>query len=194
MKQGAAALLLILLGACTGGDTTSPSPVTFRDTTAQIASQTDVTADRMTGRWFVRQVYTGQPGRPRELQFAAQPGGALLMSVPEVICPGAFCTREMVQLRLDPSGPGRWRATAAQPFLPGGEVWVLWMDFDSRTMALGTPAGTYGMILDQGRDGGGDRIAAAREIMEWFGYDMERLRSVQPLPEPAADDTMVIDG
>ncbi|MCP5036327.1 MAG: hypothetical protein GY945_01870 [Rhodobacteraceae bacterium] len=55
------------------------------------------------------------------------------------------------------------------------EYWVLWVDEDYRTAAIGTPSGTFGWIIDRERSGGEDRIVAAREVLEWLGYDMNRL-------------------
>jgi apolipoprotein D and lipocalin family protein len=56
---------------------------------------------------------------------------------------------------------------------------VMWMDFDSRTAAIGTPNGDFGWIMDKNPTGGGDRIAAARDIMDWFGYDVSQLQEVE---------------
>ena len=46
-----------------------------------------------------------------------------------------------------------------------------------RTLVIGTPSGEMGFILN--RDGRlpADRLAAAREILEWNGYDLERLQT-----------------
>ena len=66
----------------------------------------------------------------------------------------------------------------ADPEGIGAEWWVLWVDADYRTLAVGTPDGRFGFILN--RDGAlpPDRLAAAREILEWNGYDLARLRPV----------------
>jgi len=58
----------------------------------------------------------------------------------------------------------------------GIQTWVLWVDADYRTAALGNPEGTVGMIIDRKPTGGNDRIKAARDIMDWFGYDLEALK------------------
>ena len=55
---------------------------------------------------------------------------------------------------------------------------VLWLDADNRTAAIGAPDGRIGWIMDRSPRGGADRIAAAREIMEWQGYDMARMKEV----------------
>lgn len=54
---------------------------------------------------------------------------------------------------------------------PKAELWVKWMDFDDRTASIGSPSGEFGSIIDKSATGGADRIIAARDIMQWFGYD-----------------------
>lgn len=72
---------------------------------------------------------------------------------------------------MQPDGPGRF-ALQGQP----GPWWVLWADADYRTLVIGTPSGRLGFILN--RDGAlpPDRLAAAREILDWNGYDLTRLQ------------------
>jgi len=65
---------------------------------------------------------------------------------------------------------GRFEVT--QGALAGQVLWVLWMDADGRTAAIGQPGGRLGWIMDRAARGGADRIAAAREIMGWQGYDL----------------------
>jgi apolipoprotein D and lipocalin family protein len=66
------------------------------------------------------------------------------------------------------TGPGRFRIG------DGPEWWVMWMDGDNRTAAIGSPGGEFGWIMDRAPKGGADRIKAAKEIMQWMGYDMSR--------------------
>ena len=80
----------------------------------------------------------------------------------------------VVQIGIYPVGAGFLEG--AQDI--GDDLWVLWMDFDSRTAAIGTPSGAFGFIIDKSLTGGADRITAAREIMDWFGYDLARLADV----------------
>lgn len=61
-----------------------------------------------------------------------------------------------------PSGPGR--LTVA-----GEDWWVIWVDTGYRTLAIGTPSGRFGFILDRGAIPG-DRLNAAREIFDFNGY------------------------
>jgi apolipoprotein D and lipocalin family protein len=54
--------------------------------------------------------------------------------------------------------------------------WVLWADVGYRTLAIGTPSGRFGFILNRGGDLPADRMRAAREVLEWNGYGIGRLR------------------
>ncbi|MCM2560743.1 lipocalin family protein [Lutimaribacter sp. EGI FJ00015] len=142
-----AALALALLAAC--GPSGAPTgPAIYRDAAAPISSQVDVTAARLSGDWHVR--------------------------VGPVLGPVVAGDR----LRLDAlqaAGPGRFKVTRGP--LSGRVLWVLWLDADNRTAALGSPDGKTALVLDRAPTGGADRIAAARKIMAWQGYDMARLKT-----------------
>lgn len=71
---------------------------------------------------------------------------------------------------LTPAGPGRFDL-AGQP-----AWWVLWADDGYRTLVVGTPSGAFGFILNRGHDLPSDRQKAAREVLDWNGYDLARLR------------------
>jgi apolipoprotein D and lipocalin family protein len=71
---------------------------------------------------------------------------------------------------VTPVGPGRFTFGAGAPW------WVLWDDADNRTLAIGTPSGAFGFVLNRGADIPSDRIVAAREILDFNGYDLSRLR------------------
>lgn len=66
---------------------------------------------------------------------------------------------------LQPIGPGRF-AVAGQAW------WVLWADGDYRTLVIGTPSGSFGFVLNRGGAISSDRMKAAREILDWNGYDL----------------------
>lgn len=149
----------------------SGSDTSLRNPAAQIASQANVSAQRMEGVWAIRQRFDGQAGPERAMELAAMPDGALQLVQRQV-------TGEDIRIRLEPRGPGRWAPAGAQTSLPEVELWVMWMDFDDRTAAIGTPGGQFGWIMDKATSGGADRIVAAREIMDWFGYDVSRLQVV----------------
>jgi len=177
-----AGLMLALLVACTQKD--APVVVvlpaeSYRDPTAQIASQTDVTANRMAGDWAIRQRFASQSGPASGMSLSVLPNGALQWTYETDECLNDVCMSRDVLVFLEPTGPGRW--TPRDPELAGfdDEIWVMWMDFDTRTATLGTPSGEFGWIMDKNTTGGRDRITAARDIMDWFGYDVQRLEEVR---------------
>lgn len=53
-------------------------------------------------------------------------------------------------------------------------LWVLWIDEGNRTMALGTPDRSYGMIVSKDMPSA-DRLRAAREVLAWNGYDLTQI-------------------
>ncbi len=75
-------------------------------------------------------------------------------------------------------GPGRIDLSAGntRPDLGGEPLWVLWIDADYRVAAIGTPSGRFGMILSREPVARGDLYTAAREVLDFNGYALERLR------------------
>jgi len=49
---------------------------------------------------------------------------------------------------------------------------VLWMDSGARTALVATPEGDKVLVLDRHAQGGVDRVAAARVVMGWQGFDL----------------------
>ena len=76
----------------------------------------------------------------------------------------------------DVTGPGRLRLSGADPQGIGQEWWILWADIDMRTLAIGTPSGDFGFILNRGGALPFDRLQAAREVLDFNGYDLTKLR------------------
>jgi apolipoprotein D and lipocalin family protein len=172
-------LVLVFLVACSAEKPVLTQGAVFRDPSAQIASQTNVTADRMAGSWVIRQRFANQSGPLSGVSFSTLPNGALQMALTRQTCGVDPCGNDQTLVLIEPTGPGRWSPVDAPIFFPREELWVMWMDFDSRTAAIGTPSGEFGWIMDKNPTGGGDRIAAARDIMDWFGYDVSQLQEMR---------------
>lgn len=71
------------------------------------------------------------------------------------------------------SAPGVLREMGGE-----GTLVVMWIDEGFRTAAVGDADGRWAAILNRGRTGGADRIRAAREILDFNGWDVSQLREV----------------
>jgi apolipoprotein D and lipocalin family protein len=138
---------------------------TYRQNSAQIYSNATLDETRLIGDWTQVGSF-GAPGcAPGSAEFSGGPG-ALRISY-DLCLSGA---RSAAQGSLPRSGPGRYAA----PGLPG-ELWLLWVDTDARTLVFGTPSGAFGFVLNRGGALPSDRAGALREILDWNGYDTAKL-------------------
>jgi apolipoprotein D and lipocalin family protein len=155
---------LVVLAACA-----APAPVVegFRDMRAPFASTQRFETSRFLGEW-VQVAAFAPPGAAvtaeRHLYRRATTG----QIVADVTGPDGATERRVYALE----GPGRLRAVAPE----GEALWVLWVDEGFRTAVLGTPSGSQAFILDRNATPAPDRLRAAREILDWYGYDMARLQ------------------
>lgn len=161
MHQLTRALALCLaLAACAA----PPAPQGgFRAPDAPIWSNAQLDQSRLTGRWD--QVAGFGPGdcRPGGADVSGRPGA---LQVTARLC---LAGREaQISGPLEMTGPGRFRVA-------GQDWWVIWADYDYRTLAIGTPSGAFGFVLNRGGALPPDRLRAAAEIFDFNGYDVERL-------------------
>lgn len=162
--------LVLALAACA-----APAPTgTFRPAGGPIWSNAVTDLSRIEGRW-TQVANFAEGARP-----GCAPGGATITRQGDGLAIAArLCLDGAVVTHSGPfvvTGPGRLTAsgTASPPL--DEAWWLLWIDTDVRTLVIGTPSGRFGFILN--RDGRlpGDRLTAAREILDWNGYDITRLR------------------
>lgn len=145
-----------MLAACAAKP---PASLAFRDAGAPIWSAAAFQPARIAGSW--RQVAGFQPDSPGcdagTLEITPDAGGLRL--------DGRLClagaTQDVSGLAR-PTGPGRLAVA-------GEDWWILWVDSGYRTLAIGTPSGRFGFILDRGAIPG-DRLEAAREVFDFNGY------------------------
>jgi apolipoprotein D and lipocalin family protein len=146
-------ILCLVLAAC-AKPVPPPIPTnSFRDVTLPIGSTTRGGPYDMAGNWRVAAAYPGGifgPGDGVVLDFAAD-GTGVLNGLP-----------------LQVTMPNRWIAG-------GVEYWVLWVDDDFRTAVIGTPTGAFGWIMDRPGAASVDRTRAAREVLDFSGYDLGQL-------------------
>ena len=115
--------------------------------TAPVASQADVTAARLQGDWIV-------------VQGAGIAPGTVVRGTADGL------TVQGVEYIL--TAPGRLSNA-------DGRLWVHWLDIGDRTAAVGDPDGGRVWIMDREAGSSPDRLRAAREILDWYGYDLRRL-------------------
>ena len=173
----------LLLTACAREEPV-PEVVSYRDRSVPIASQVDVAFDQFVeGRYQVR-LSTDQTTAGLTARFSDYLDSTTFVIDAVGDCPPPdICHQWSSSLTLEPSGPGRFAIVSTTDnlgVLQGritGTLWILWADADRRTLAVGNPEGTFGFILDRETTGGEDRIAAARDIMEWMGYRVDEMVS-----------------
>ena len=166
MYRLAIAALILLMGCVT------PAQVkvgNYRPAIAPIYSSAVLQPDRLAGRWVQVAGFAPVPGGcgAGGVEIAPKPGG--LTAAYRRCLSGAEMHGGGVMV---PDGPGRFA-------LPGqtGPWWVLWADADYRTLVIGTPSGQFGFILNRDGTLPPDRMRAAREILDWNGYDLTRLQT-----------------
>ncbi|MBM1815319.1 lipocalin family protein [Pseudosulfitobacter pseudonitzschiae] len=158
---------LILLAGCAR----VPAVTGHRDTATIIASTTRFEAQRFAGDWVVRAAY------PQDADLrgvtARQDGTAFTLLRHRCDATGQCGTVAEVW-PATATGQGRY-ALRDPSGTADRTLWVLWVDDGFRTAAVGTPDGRWGWILDRSTSGGADRIAAAREVLDFNGYDLTHL-------------------
>jgi len=153
----------LALAACA-----APAPITgFRDPARQIYSSAVFDPARIAGTWAQVVDFAANPGcAAAGVRFA--PAGAG-MRIDGQLCLAGRPTA--VAGPLTPVGPGRFMLAGVPD-----PLWVLWADTDLRTLVIGTPSGRFGLILNRDARLPPDRMIAAREVLAWNGYDLDRLR------------------
>ena len=112
MIRVVAGLMVAILVGCAQEQPILPQVDIFRDLSAQIASQTNVSADRMAGRWFIRQGFTNQSGPVGAVTFSTLPNGALQMAQTRLTCEVDTCLNVESLVLLSTNGI---KATGFQP-------------------------------------------------------------------------------
>lgn len=163
MHQLKALSLALLLSACAANPVLEPAR--FRSADAPMWSNAQFDVSRLSGQW--RQV-AGFATTPD----GCKPGGIEVTGpAPRQSIAARLCLNgQTIGLSgpITTVGPGRIRVAEQ-------EWWVIWVDTDYRTLAIGTPSGAFGFVLNRGAGLPADRIRAAREIFDFNGYDTAKL-------------------
>ena len=141
-RAGIGGGVLLGLVGLLAGCMAPPGP-SLRERGAPLSSQVGVAVAQIDGDWVVRVAPQGGQVVPGDkMRFGGLRG----------IGPGRFAV-----------GRGPWA---------GRQMWVLWMDSGARTALVATPEGDKVLVLDRHAQGGVDRVAAARVVMGWQGFDL----------------------
>lgn len=160
----AAGLLVLALVACAPKPLAPSGP--YRTAGAPIWSNAQFESSRMVGRWQQSAGFGATAG--------CSAGGADIGGQAGTLTLAARLCLSGQDVRLSgpmsATGPGRFR-------VDGQDWWVIWVDTDYRTLAIGTPSGAFGFILNRGGALPPDRLRAAREIFDFNGYDTRFLHA-----------------
>lgn len=156
--------LLLALAACGK----APPPQTLlRDPKVPVRSIAGFDPGRITGDW-VQAAALAAPGTqcaPGRLSIRPEGSG---LRMEGMLCLGG--RMERISARATPSGPGRMQLSGQT-----ADWWVIWADWDMRTLVLADPKGSFGLVLDRGRISP-DRMKAARDLLDFNGYTVSALR------------------
>ncbi len=166
MKAWCALIVVAALTACTAKP---PAPGYRDDSPLSITTRND--DKRLAGDWQVRGYYPGDDAL-QQVAFLPKWQGTPAFELVTRSCEDTGDCEDVGEIwRAKSLGPNRWTISG-----PHGEaereLWVVWVDEGYRTAAIGAPDGRYGWVLDRTAKGGADRIKAAREILDFNGYDI----------------------
>ena len=164
MKRALLALALALLAGC--GARVPDTAHGLRDSKALIGATSRYDAERFKGPWLVRDSFGDGVAQVALVETTKGPAFQL--------CTQVGCGDGGTLWLAQQQGQGRY--VLSRPDGSTRTLWVLWVDEGFRTAVVGNPAGDFGWILDRSASGGADRIAAAREILDFNGYDTDQLR------------------
>ena len=147
-----APILALLLAGCVA----TPTPG-YRDLAQPLSITTRTAPDLWQGTWHLR------AATPDERDMRALAFDATGRITPDC---APTCGAEWQAQSI---GTNRWQLTGGEG--QRRELWLIWIDDSRRTAAVGEPKGRYAWVLDRAPAGGADRIQAAREILDFNGYD-----------------------
>ncbi len=156
---------VLIAGVLAGCAAAVPDVAGFRAPGAAIYSNAVIAPADLAGQWTQVAGFAAGPGCAAGAVAIAPQGAALAMQ--GRLCLGGAIADVSGVYAV--TGPGRIRLGDE------AEWWVIWADTNLRTLAIGTPDGRFGFILNKGADLPGDRLRAAREIFDFNGYAVSRL-------------------
>jgi apolipoprotein D and lipocalin family protein len=167
-----ATLLLLALAACSR-PAPPAAPALFRDTAVPVYSNAVFEEGRIVGQWQQVAAFAAADAPDCGAGQMRISGRAGALAHEADLCLSGRRVQSSGGLPI--TGPGRLTpARAGAPL--DQQWWVLWVDTGYRTLVIGAPSGDFGFVLN--RDGAlpADRLVAAKEVLDFNGYDVARLR------------------
>ena len=148
----------------------------YRDTDVPIASKALFEPARYLGTWYEIARFpvpfeAGCAGVTAE--YGALPDGTISVFNTCRTLDGAV--RSTIEGTAEVVGPGRLAVTFPSVPFGAADYWVLWTDEGYRTAVVGAPDGRSGWILNREPSIPEDRLTAARQVLDFNGYDLSRL-------------------
>ena len=170
--------LMVVMCLLAAGCSTKPTTIGggFRPAAAPIYSNAAFDAGRLAGRWDQVAAFSGGGDAgcgAGEAVFVPKDGS---LQIDYRLCLAGQTVAGKGDLVT--AGPGRFSVKDTDEI--GQDWWVLWVDEGYRTLAIGTPSGAFGFILNKGEALPSDRLGAAREVYDFNGYDVTKLSVFQP--------------
>lgn len=147
--------MVVILSGC-AASVAPPAPIPLRNPTAPLGGTTRFNAADFAGDWHTVACLGACAARARYVQAE---GGIVLRQSAS----GTAAYRQ--------GGPGILRASEGDRVLV-----VMWVDEGFRTAAVGDADGAWAAVIDRRADGAADRLAAATEILDFYGWDVSRLQ------------------
>jgi apolipoprotein D and lipocalin family protein len=159
----------LLVAAC--GAKIDTNKGAFRDAASPIYSNAAFDVAKLAGQWDqVAEYSTATQSGCQAGMASFVPKAGVMQGEYKLCLSGQVVTGTGM---IVTTGPGRFSVKGKGGI--GQDWWVLWVDEGYRTLAIGTPSGSFGFILNRGTSLPNDRLAAAREVFDFNSYGVERL-------------------
>ena len=161
---------MLLLASCLAAPQ-QDAPSLLRNPTAPLSIISRGGAEAMQGDWHVRNASPAYANM-RALTFHTGTTQQHRIEFQETRCSeSAQCETLTDGWMATPLAQNRWQLSSEADDRRM-EMWVIWIDDDFRTAAIGSPDSDMAFILDRKSEGGADRINAASDVLAFNGYNM----------------------